>query len=101
MLEQESLIPLTIIQETACGNQKMVVTLGLLYNHIDLSLTRNNRFYVINDVLARDNNGQTEVYMAVGSKYDHNFIGLQGYGWYKSQIDGGVTWEDFFFFLSK
>lgn len=51
-----------------------------------------SRLYTINDVFAWNNEGNTEVFMAVSREYDYGFIGYNFTGLWKS-TDNGSNWS--------
>lgn len=54
--------------------------------------TASNRLYAINKVVTWNNNGSTEVFIAVDAKYDYEFVGYNLSGWWKS-TDGGLNFN--------
>ncbi|MDB4297435.1 hypothetical protein N9901_01630, partial [Flavobacteriaceae bacterium] len=50
------------------------------------------RKYYVNQVLAWNNGGATEVFMSVDGAYDYDFVGYLASGWWKS-TDDGVTFN--------
>ncbi len=66
---------------------------------IDLNQSPSNRYYAINDIIAWDNLGTTELFMAVGRDYDYAHVGYLKTGWYRS-VDNGTNWTKISFTTS-
>lgn len=70
------------------------------YNSFDSATGRVNGVFYINDIVARNVSGTTELYIAVGSAFygssssPNNFNGVNEAGVYKS-TDGGANWTRF------
>lgn len=59
---------------------------GVNWTHeasVDLGRSEDGRLYFINQILARNNNGTTELFLAIDGAFDYDFVGYGLSGWWK------------------